>query len=129
MLYTQVLGQKQNRTDMKFWLLFHAKMLEFFFFSLDQDYYSQNCVLGFAPKFYIFNLMTMFCGFNADCWFWTAECDCLKQTEGLDVCLKSVSQSQNSLCRNDLFGVTDVKVVLLLLLYVLSEGHILCFSA
>lgn len=45
------LGQKQNRTDMKFWLIFPCKNPRIFFFSFDQDCYTQNFVLAFAPEF------------------------------------------------------------------------------
>lgn len=87
------------------------KSKNFFFFIWARLLLSKLCV-RFSSRDYIFVLMTVLFGFNAVCWFWTAESDYVYQTKGLDVCLRCPLHLQNLLCRNDIFGVTGLKVFL-----------------
>lgn len=114
-------GQKQTRSDIKFWLLTESKWFFFvclFFFILSRLILSKLC-FRFSSRDYIFVLMTMFFGFNAVCWFWTAQSDYTYQTKGMDVLLQCPLHSQNLLHRNDIFGITDLKVFLCC--YILSS--------
>lgn len=89
-----------------------------FFFILSRLILSKLC-FRFSSRDYIFVLMTMFFGFNAVCWFWTAQSDYTYQTKGMDVLLQCPLHSQNLLHRNDIFGITDLKVFLCC--YILSS--------
>lgn len=80
-----------------------------FFFIWSRLLLSKLCV-RFSSGDYILVLMSAFFGFNAICWFWTAESDYIYQAKVLDACLQHPLHSQNLLCRNDLFGVTDLMI-------------------